>query len=63
VRSFLARKDGKKGNFSKLANDAVRHEVLCQAVIDIREQSTDLGEKEAANLADEAVAWARADRS
>ncbi len=63
VRSFLARKGGKKGDLSKFANDAVRREILRQTVIDIQEHNGDLGEREAANLANEAVAWARAHRS
>jgi len=63
VRSFLARKGGKKGDLSKFANDAVRREILRQTVVDIQEQNADLGEKEAVSLANEAVAWARAHRS
>ena len=63
VRSFLARKGGKKGDLSKFANDAVRREILRQTVVDIQEQNADLGEKAATNLANEAVAWARAHRS
>jgi hypothetical protein len=63
VRSFLARKGGKKGDLSKFANDAVRREILRQTVVDIQEQNTDLGVKEAAKFANEAVKWARANRS
>ncbi len=62
VRSFLARKGGKKGDLSKFANTAMRREILRQTVMDIQEQNADLGEKVAANLADEAVKWARANR-
>jgi len=63
VRSFLARKGGKKGDLSKFANDAVRREILRQTIMDIQEQNAGLGKKEAANLANEAVTWARAHRS
>ncbi len=63
VRSFLARKGGKKGDLSKFANDAVRREILRQTVTDIQEQNTDLGKREAVNLASEAVMWTRAHRS
>ncbi len=63
VRSFLARKGGKKGDLSKFANDAVRREILRQTVMDIQEQNADLGEEGAENLANEAVTWARAHRS
>lgn len=63
VRSFLARKGGKKGDLSKFANDAVRREILRQTVVDIQEQNADLGEKAATSLATEAVTWARAHSS
>lgn len=62
VRSFLARKGGKKGDLSKFANDAMRREILRQTVLDIQEQNADLGEKEARKLAEEAVTWVRANR-
>ena len=63
VRSFLARKGGKKGDLSKFANDAMRREILRQTVMDIQEQNADLGEEEARKLANEAVIWIRANRS
>ena len=63
VRSFLARKGGKKGDLSKFANTAVRREILRQTVMDIQEQNADLGEEEAVKFANEAVTWARANRS
>ena len=63
VRSFLARKGGKKGDLSKFANDAVRREILRLTVLELQDQNTDLSEKEATALADEAVTWARARRS
>lgn len=63
VRSFLARKGGKKGDLSKFANDAVRREILRLTVLELQDQNADLSEKEARALADEAVTWARARRS
>lgn len=63
VRSFLARKGGKRGDLSKFANDAVRREILRQTVMDIQNQNISLGKKEAASIASEAVTWARAHRS
>jgi hypothetical protein len=63
VRSFLARKGGKKGDLSKFANDAVRREILRQTVMDLQAQNADLSEEEAVKLANEAVTWARANRS
>lgn len=62
VRSFLARKGGKKGDLSKFANDAMRREILRQTVLDIQEQNADLDEEEAKKLANEAVMWVRANR-
>jgi hypothetical protein len=62
VRSFLARKGGKKGDLSKFANDAMRREILRQTVLDIQEQNADLGEEEAKKLANDAVMWVRANR-
>lgn len=63
VRSFIARKGGKKGDLSKFANDAVRREIIRQTVMDIQEQNSDLSEKEARRIANEAVTWVRANRS
>ncbi len=63
VRSFLARRGGKKGDLSRFANDAVRREILRQTVQEAQEQNADVSEKEAASLANEAVTWARARRS
>ncbi len=62
VRSFLARKGGKKGDLSKFVNDATRREILRQTVRDMQEQNADLSEEEAQKLAEEAVTWARANR-
>lgn len=61
VRSFLARRGLKKGDLSKFVDEAVRREVLRQTVREIQEQNTDLTPEDAQNLADEALAWARAD--
>lgn len=63
VRSFLARKGGKKGDLSKFATEAMRREILRQTIFDLQTQNTDLNEHEANQLAEEAVTWARATRS
>lgn len=63
VRSFLARKGGKKGDLSKFATEAMRREILRQTIFDLQKQNADLNEDEANQLAEEAVMWARATRS
>lgn len=60
VRVFLARRGFKKGDLSKFVEDAVRGEVLRRTVLDVHERNADLDAREAMVLADEAVAWARA---
>lgn len=60
VRSFLARRGLKKGDLSRFVADAARREVLRQTVEEIRAQNRDLTPEQAQELADEAVAWARA---
>ena len=63
VRLFLARTGFKKGDLSSFVEDAVRGEVLRRTVVQVHEQNADLSAEEAMELANEAVAWARADRS
>ncbi len=63
VRLFLARTGFKKGDLSKFVEDAVRGEVLRRTVVQVHEQNADLSAEEAMELANEAVAWARANPS
>lgn len=60
VRSYLARTGGKKGDLSKYVDRAVRQAVFWDTVENIQERNKDLSPEEAQTLADEAVAWARA---
>jgi hypothetical protein len=60
VRSHLARIGLKKGDLSKFVDDAVRAEVLRRTVKGVQAQNADLSEEQAIELANEAVAWARA---
>lgn len=62
VRMLLAAKGFKKGDLSRFVIDAVRREVLRAGITDMRERFADLSPQEADQLANEAVAWARADR-
>ena len=63
VRLFLARTGFKKGDLSSFVEDAVRGEVLRRTVVQVHEQNADLSAEEARELANEAVAWARANPS
>ena len=60
VRAFLGRNGYKKGDLSKFVEDAVRRDMLRRTLNEIQEQNADLTPDEAQALADEAVAWARA---
>ena len=60
VRSHLARRGLKKGDLSKFVDTAVRAEVLRRTVKEVQAQNVDLTEEQAMELANEAVAWARA---
>ncbi len=63
VRVFLARTGFKKGDLSSFVEDAVRGEVLRRTVVLVHEQNADLSAEEAIELANEAVAWTRANPS
>lgn len=63
VRGFLARTGLKKGDLSRFVEDAVRSEVLRRTVTQVQEQNADLSADEAMKLANEAVAWSRANPS
>lgn len=63
VRLFLARTGFKKGDLSSFVEDAVRGEVLRRTMVQVHEQNADLSAEEAMELANEAVAWARANPS
>lgn len=60
VRVFLARTGKKKGGLSEFVLAACRREILAQTVAEIHEQNADLTPEEAMDLANEAVAFARA---
>ncbi|MGH9460775.1 MAG: ribbon-helix-helix domain-containing protein [Vicinamibacteria bacterium] len=63
VRSYLARKGLRKGDLSEFVNEAVRREVFDRVVRDIKEHNAGADPDELMKLIDEAVEWARADRS
>lgn len=59
VRGFLARRGLKKGDLSKLIEEAVRWRVLDRTVAEARGKFADLPPEEVEALIDEAVAAAR----
>lgn len=61
VRIFLARTGFKKGDLSSFVEDAVRAEVLRRTVLQVQQHNADLSAEEALELANEALAWVRAD--
>ena len=63
VRSYLARSGGRKGDLSRFVDEAVRGEILRRTVREVQEGNPDLSGEEAQALAEEAVTWARANRS
>ncbi len=60
VRSYLARTGDMSGDLSKFVDETLRGEILRRTVRDIQERNKDLSADEAETLAQEAVAWARA---
>ena len=60
VRVFLARTGLKKGDLSKFVDAAVRGEVLRRTVLEVQDQNVDFSAEAAMELANDAVAWARA---
>lgn len=63
VRSYLARTDGEKGDLSTFVDQAVRQAIFYETLESVWERNQDLTAEEAQALADEAVAWARANRT
>lgn len=60
VRQYLALSSV---DLSTFVDEAVRAEILRRTIHDIQEQNSDLSPEDANQLADEAVAWARANRT
>ena len=60
VRQFLEQGVDGGEDLAAFVEQAVRAEILRRAVRQMQEENADLSEDEAQSLADEAVAWARA---
>lgn len=63
VREYLARTEGEQGDLARFVDETMRGEILRRTVRDIQEKNSDLSEADAQALADEAVTWARANRT
>ena len=63
VRTFLARKGGKKGDLSRFVDEAVRRRVLDLTVCQIKDRNARDDQQDILNLIDEEVDAARAGRS
>ena len=63
VRTYLARTGLKKGSLSAFVDEAVRSRVFQLTVQRVKEHNADADPEELRRLIDEAVGWARADRS
>ena len=63
VRTFLARKGGKKGDLSKFVDEAVRRRVLDLTVCQIKDRNARDDQQDILDLIDEEVDAARAGRS
>ena len=62
VRSYLARTGGKKGDLSRFVERAVRQAIFWETLDSVWERNRHLTAAEVQDLADRAVAEARADR-
>ena len=63
VRTFLARKGGKKGDLSRFVDEAVRRRVLDLTVCQIKDRHARDDQQDILDLIDEEVDAARAGRS
>ena len=63
VRSYLTSAAGTDEDLPAFVDQAVRSKILRETIREIQNQNADVSEAEAMNLANEAVAWARENRS
>jgi hypothetical protein len=59
LRVFLAERGTKKGDLSKFVEEAIQERLYQLAIAEAQARNAELGDEAAADLADEAVAWAR----
>jgi len=60
VRAFLGRAGLKESDLATFVEAAVRGEVLRRTLLEVQEKNAGVSPEEAMRLANEAVAWARA---
>lgn len=63
VRTYLARSGMKKGDLSKFVDETVRRRIFHLTAREIKNGNTKYDQQEIMKVIDEAVDWARADRS
>lgn len=63
LRSFLARTGGKKGDLSRVVDEAVRRHVFDQTVREVKERNADADQDGLLELIDQETDAVRADRS
>ena len=63
VRTRLAKRGMKKGDLSKYVGELVKRDLFSEAWQEFSEPFNDMTDEEVAELADEAVAWARGRKS
>ncbi len=63
VREYLGSNGVTEEDLAKFVGQAVRSKILRETIREVQAQNADLSEEEAMNLANEAVAWARENRS
>ena len=63
VREYLSETNGNGSDLSRFVDEAVQEELFRRMLQQVRERNADLSPEDAQALANEAVAWARANRT
>lgn len=63
VRTYIARKGGKKGDLSKFVDQAVRGKIFDETVRQIKTRNAKFDQDEMLKMIDEAVDWSRANNT
>jgi hypothetical protein len=63
VRTHIAKNDATEGALSQFVERAVRKELLRETVKTVQDRNARFDQEELMNVVEEAVDWARADRS
>lgn len=63
VRTYLSRTGGKKGDLSRIVDEAVRHHVFNRTVSDVKKRNADADQDSLCDLIDQETDAVRAGRS